>query len=122
MTQGRLDYEAGQRAKKAGMERAAKGVTPEFRRSFMAAARLAAYLSDAAIYSRLPDVSGFTSDDIVMVLKAWEIPLPSEGRALGPLMQEMVRRGIASPTTEYRPSRLASCHGTPRRVYRRKTT
>jgi len=110
MTQTRLDWEAGQRLKKQGMERASTHATDEFKAAFRAAARVAARLHP----------EGFTSDDVVGALMEAGVKMPTEGRAIGPLMRQMVRDGVAVPTGRYVASRLASCHGTPRKEYRRR--
>ena len=56
--------------------------------------------------------ASFTSDDLWLA----GLPTPREPRALGPIMREIVKRGWAAITDEYRPS--VRRHSTPLRVYR----
>jgi len=60
----------------------------------------------------------FTTDAVHGLLQAWEVPEPHEPRALGPIMQRAIKRGICVPTGVYRPSVRPACNCRPIMVYR----
>jgi hypothetical protein len=60
----------------------------------------------------------FTTDPVWTLLRSWNIPLPPEPRALGPLMQASITWGWCEPTGEYVKSVLPQNHRRPIAVYR----
>ena len=60
----------------------------------------------------------FTTDDVILELVAKKHGLPSEPRALGPVMKRARREQWIEPTATFRQSERASRHAAPIRVWR----
>lgn len=60
----------------------------------------------------------FTTDPVWKVLESWQVPVPPEPRALGPLMKAACGWGWCEPTYETRLSVRPECHRRPIMVYR----
>lgn len=67
-----------------------------------------------AVRSARVSTAGFTTDDVWAILGDDE---PRENRAMGAVMREAHRSGLARPTVQYRPSADPRCHGRPKRVW-----
>ena len=91
-----------QAAKDAAMARCLGAVTMEWRADAIRAVR--------ELCQRKPE---FTADDLDEVAK-----MTHEKRAIGPLLMECKVMGYCVPTDRYQPSRLRSCHGRVKRVWR----
>lgn len=97
-------YQEGQRAAK----RAAGKLPAAFVRQVQRAIRVCAASRDE-----------FTTDDVLDDLRCRGIVLPDELRGLGALMGQAAKAGIIIGTDRYRRSVERSCHGRPKRVWRR---
>lgn len=98
-----LDAPAAQEAKLEAMERVDTNADPSWKEK--------AYDIIVRVAERLPE---FTPDDI------WEagLPMPMDGRALGPVMKRIASRKIASKTDRVVPTRQVKSHGTDVAVWK----
>lgn len=62
--------------------------------------------------------SEFTTDPIWWILAKWGVAPPTERRAMGPVMDALMREGTCENTGAVRPSVRPECHRRPVTVYR----
>lgn len=98
---GVFDAPTARAARDEAVERVGRNADAEWMRAALSVVRSLAELG-----------AGFTTDDV------WRrIGAPREPRALGAVMQQAQRTGIARPTPNYRPSVRPECHARPVRVW-----
>lgn len=106
MTDEPFDPEAGEFAKRQGMERAARSASPDWWQCMLECAK--------EVAARKPC---FTTDDLERCRVARQGPRTPENRALGPLMKEVQRLGYCEPTADWVESAQKVNHRRPMRVW-----
>lgn len=108
LTPNIFDWHAAQIARDAAIEQVGANASVWWMDNALAAIRQCA--------RALPE---FTTDDVWRVLGQSE---GMENRAMGAAMRKAAQDGIITPTDRYRNSEQVSCHGRPKRLWRRNLT